>query len=141
MAMAGTGTRPRARLLAAPLLTAGGVVVATGAAVVAGRLGVSLVPECPLHALTGLWCPLCGGTRAVQALVAGDLGAAAGLNVLVVVAVPVLVVLWLRWTALRASGRAVSLIALSNRAGAMLAAVLLAYMVVRNLPGMEMLTP
>jgi hypothetical protein len=77
----------------------------------------------------------------VQALVAGDVGAAAGLNVLVVVAVPVLVVLWLRWTALRASGRAVSLIALSNRAGAMLAAVLLAYMVVRNLPGMEMLTP
>jgi hypothetical protein len=128
-------------LLVAPLLTAGGVLVATGAAVVAGRFGVSLVPECPLHALTGLWCPLCGGTRAVQALVAGDVGTAVGLNVLVVAATPVLVLLWLRWTALRASGRNVGLVSLGNRGVTAVAVVLLAFMVLRNLPGLEALTP
>ena len=36
----------------------------------------SHVPLCPLHALTGFWCPLCGATRACYALLHGRLGTA-----------------------------------------------------------------
>jgi len=35
---------------------------------------------CPLHRTTGLWCPLCGGTRATRELMHGDLWAAMGYN-------------------------------------------------------------
>jgi hypothetical protein len=52
------------------------------------------VPLCPLHATTGLWCPLCGGLRAVDALVHGDVVAAMQLNLLVVLLLP----LALAWT-------------------------------------------
>lgn len=34
-----------------------------------------LLRPCALHALTGLYCPGCGGTRAVRAFFAGDFGA------------------------------------------------------------------
>lgn len=39
-----------------------------------------LVVACPLLQLTGLPCPTCGGTRALAALVSGDLGAAFAWN-------------------------------------------------------------
>ena len=134
-------TLSRTHLLAAPAAVAAGAVVAVGAAVTAGRVGVPLTPPCPLHALTGLWCPLCGGTRAVQALASGDVPAAAGANVLVLLAVPLLLLAWGRWTALRASGRPVPMPALSSRSLAVISAVLVAFMVLRNLPGFEVLTP
>lgn len=131
----------RRALLVGPAATAGGAVVATGlvAWLDLGRLAV--LPPCPLHALTGLWCPLCGGTRAVEALVSGDVGAALGLNLLVVLAVPVAVVAWARWTVARARGRDAALLDLSSRALAVLAAVAVAYALLRNLPGLEMLSP
>lgn len=47
------------------------------------------VPLCPLHALTGLWCPFCGSTRATHALLHGDFGTALHDNVLLVCAIPV----------------------------------------------------
>lgn len=133
--------RTRTHLLTAPLATAAGAAVAVGAAWVAGRLGFPLTPPCPLHALTGLWCPLCGGTRAIQALAGGDIGAAVGSNLLVVAAVPLLVLAWGRWTALRASGRPVPMLALSSRAMAVTAAVLVVFMVLRNLPALAVLAP
>jgi Protein of unknown function (DUF2752) len=37
-------------------------------------------PSCPLHALTGLLCPLCGSLRALHALLAGSPVAAFFLN-------------------------------------------------------------
>lgn len=40
-------------------------------------------PACPFHALTGLPCPTCGGTRALLALFQLDLPAALALNPLV----------------------------------------------------------
>lgn len=57
---------------------------------VAGRY-----PVCPLHALTGLWCPFCGGLRATHDLLTGQLAAAVGENALVVVGFPLLALLWL----------------------------------------------
>lgn len=37
---------------------------------------------CPIHALTGFWCPGCGSTRAADALLRGDLDRALKNNAL-----------------------------------------------------------
>ncbi|MBB2912912.1 hypothetical protein FHS43_004207 [Streptosporangium becharense] len=94
-----TGPRAsRARALAAPL----GAALAAGAAVAfVGAVDPNEpghYPTCPFLMLTGLYCPGCGGLRAVHALVHGDPAAALGLNPVVVVMIPVLAVLWSRWT-------------------------------------------
>ncbi len=131
----------RASLLAGPLAVGGSLALAT-AAVVASEPGRSLwLPPCPLLALTGIACPFCGGTRAVHAIGQGDLGAALGFNPLVVVGIPVFLLLFVRWTVRRARGRAVPLADPSSRQLAILGSVLLAFAVLRNLPGLELLHP
>jgi hypothetical protein len=50
------------------------------------------LPRCQLHELTGLNCPGCGGTRAVYALLHGDVLQAAAYNLYFVLALPFL--LW-----------------------------------------------
>lgn len=73
-----------------------GAVVALGTAIVVQPSIAGVLPPCPVHAATGLDCPGCGMTRAVQALARGDVGAAIGHNaVLMLVLVPLLVVVWL----------------------------------------------
>ena len=77
----------------------------------------SFYPWCPVHALTGLLCPGCGGTRAVAALVAGQWGEAMRQNALIVVLFPLAVVFaamqvywavrWNRWREVRVSPLAV----------------------------------
>lgn len=54
------------------------------------------LPRCPLHTLTGLYCPGCGSTRAMHQLAQGHLAAAFGLNPLAVCAIPLLGYLALR---------------------------------------------
>lgn len=49
-------------------------------------------PTCPWHAVTGLWCPGCGGLRAAHDLAHGQLAPAVGENALAVLLLPVLVV-------------------------------------------------
>jgi hypothetical protein len=48
--------------------------------------------------------PRLRGARAAHALAHGDLAAAAGLNLLFLLALPLVVVLWLRWVRARARG-------------------------------------
>jgi hypothetical protein len=55
------------------------------------------VPLCPLRALTGLNCPLCGATRATYALLHGDVATALHDNALYLIGIPFLLVLWWRW--------------------------------------------
>ena len=104
-----------------------------------GRL--SFLPPCPFLALTGLWCPFCGGTRAVDALAGGDVAAALSLNAVVVVAIPLMAAEWVRWTAGRARGRPTSFLNVPARAVTVVAVVVVVYAVLRNLPGLEMLAP
>lgn len=79
-------------------------------------------PPCPFRLLTGLLCPGCGGTRALHALLHGDVAAAFAFNPMLFVAMgtaafvtvrpSLLTKTWFAWTA---------------------AAVLLGWGVVRNL--------
>lgn len=48
----------------------------------------SLLPGCPVHALTGLYCPGCGSTRALHALLRGDVPMALSMNPLLVLSLP-----------------------------------------------------
>lgn len=54
-------------------------------------------PSCPTRALLGIDCPACGTLRGLHALSRGRPGVALDHNVLLVLAVPVGIVLWLGW--------------------------------------------
>ena len=59
----------------------GGAVAAVAALVyVFDPAAAAFYPSCPLRALTGLLCPLCGGLRAVHALLHGRVLDAVALN-------------------------------------------------------------
>lgn len=61
------------------------------------------VIQCPVHGLTGWWCPGCGSTRAVHALVHGDVALSLTAHPLVVPVAALLVFLWVRWVTTGAS--------------------------------------
>ncbi|TQI94126.1 uncharacterized protein DUF2752 [Amycolatopsis cihanbeyliensis] len=112
----------------------GGLAV-TGAAL---GTGVLVIP-CWFHALTGLDCPFCGGSRALGALLHGDPVAAIGYNafavlVLLPVAVVVLVAL-ARWEVGRAT-RWWPAGARGLRLALLLGALTMAWWVLRDLPGL-----
>jgi hypothetical protein len=58
---------------------------------------------CPSRLLLGVDCPGCGGLRAVNDLMHGDVLAAASSNLLFVAALPLIV--WMFWSWLRSSWR------------------------------------
>ena len=97
----GAGRRPS---LSAPLATAAAVVLATVVLAARNPHAVGSYGACPLYALTGLWCPACGGLRATHDLAHGDLAGAWSMNPLWVLAVPLVVVFWGRWLARAARG-------------------------------------
>jgi hypothetical protein len=82
-------TRSPVRHPVAAPLGAGGLLLA-------GCVGVALVDPsggptiCPFKLVTGWDCPGCGGTRAAHQLFTGHLGAAADLNVLALLGIPLI---------------------------------------------------
>ncbi|HET9033505.1 MAG TPA: DUF2752 domain-containing protein [Dokdonella sp.] len=55
----------------------------------------SILPPCLFHSLTHLYCPGCGVTRALHALLHGEPALALSMNPLAVVAIPVIpLMLW-----------------------------------------------
>lgn len=93
---------PRARLFqAAPtlLLVLGAIAVAVVLARVDPNAADSVLPPCPFLALTGWFCPGCGSTRTLHALLHGDIARALAMNPLLVLAMPLL-----GWMALNAAG-------------------------------------
>jgi hypothetical protein len=128
--------------------------LASGAALAAGIGLVAAVdphrggpyPPCIWHAVTGTWCPGCGGLRATYDLAHGHLAAAAGENVLVVIAAAVALVavpaLWWRRRAPDAGASGAALAARDQRRlVVVLSCVALVFTVLRNLPVGAVLAP
>ena len=88
----------------------------------------SFFPQCPFRLLTGLNCPGCGGLRMTHDVLHGDLVAAINDNVLLLVGIPLLV----GWVLLR---RRRGKSPMTLPATATVVITLLAWTVVRNLPG------
>lgn len=88
---------------------------------------------CVFHLLTGLHCPGCGLARALHALAHGDVARAWAMHPLLLVALPLLALMLAQW----ATRRAWMPMALRRRVsnGKTWIAVLLAFGVLRNLPG------
>lgn len=98
-----------------------------------------LFPSCVFHDLTGWYCPGCGITRALHALVHFDLRRALAMNALLVLGLPLLAAMALQGLTRRAwLPTAVSRLAFDGRwwIGA-----LLVFGVARNLPAFAWLAP
>ena len=121
-----------ARGVGAPLALAAGLAASAGVVFLADPEGRH-VPLCPFRAVTGLDCPLCGGLRAVQDLVRGDLVAAADHNLLFVASLPLLATWWGVWLERSRRGDGASVHPPTWWPTAALA-VGLVFTVVRNLP-------
>ena len=90
--------RTRFARLRGPLLTGGLVGGLTIALHFRDPHGSGSWGLCPFNALTGLYCPGCGGLRAVNDLTNGDLLGAASSNLVFVALLPLIVFAWIRWT-------------------------------------------
>jgi hypothetical protein len=126
--------RTRAQRVVAPAATIAGLVAATGALYLRDPHASGSWGYCPIS-LLGIYCPGCGGLRAVNDLTHGDLAGAASSNALLLLAMPVAVFLLARWTIDAWRGRQRGLPALSSwpvlSVGIALTTV---FTVARNLP-------
>jgi hypothetical protein len=128
--------RPRSERLRGPLLSAATLVAASVALHLRDPHVSHSWGVCPLYALTGIYCPGCGGLRGVNDLTDGHVAQAASSNLLLVLALPFAAVFFARWSYGAWTGRAVRAVPAMPRAvttGLVLLAV--AFTVARNLPG------
>jgi hypothetical protein len=135
-------TPGRSRRVAGPLLLAGGVLLASVALHVRDPHQQGSWGVCPWYILTGLYCPGCGGLRAVNDLTDGQVLQAASSNLLLVAAAPVLAGLWVR--ALLDRWRGVARHPSTGVVPALavgLAVAAVVFAVVRNLPSGAWLAP
>lgn len=88
-------------------------------------------PPCLFHELTHLYCPGCGGTRAAILLLRGDILGALRMNVFAVI-VLACVPISLGYSLL--TGRSIQWAGNSGRAGRVIAAFVVAFFVLRNIP-------
>lgn len=117
-----------------------GLAAATTYIAVGNPFKHHLTGVCPFHALTGLWCPFCGGTRAVWAASHGDFRLMLHANALF----PAIVVLigwtWLSWVG-RATGWWHFPVPRGHTFNVVATVVLVGFAVLRNLPGLGALAP
>lgn len=128
---------------------------AVSAAIAIGAIAAALVvhlinpsrthwlPGCPLHELTGLWCPICGSTRSSISLSHGNVIGAFRHNVLFLPTLALLVWLWAAF-ALRSFVPAAATSGWTRnplsrlRHPQYLLAVPLVFFILRNIPGVPM---
>ncbi|MEV8564193.1 DUF2752 domain-containing protein [Streptomyces sp. NPDC051322] len=126
------------------LLTPIGTLIAVGAAF--GYVGSvdpnhpGHYPVCPLLALTGIYCPGCGGLRSAHAVAHGDFRAALGDNALAVIGYGVFAVVMAVWLIRAVRGRPTQ-VTLRPAYWWAIGAVILVFTVVRNLPMGSALAP
>ena len=98
-------------------------------------------PTCPFLATTGLYCPGCGALRGIHDLLHGDVAGALARNPMTVIAVPYLILAWIAWV-LRVTGRpAPRSTSLPPWTIWLLLGVVVAFGVLRNVPGWDWLSP
>ena len=132
-------TSSKSRLLR--LLAGAAAVLAAGLGYAAWVSLTGLAIPCPVHALTGLWCPGCGVTRMCLALLGMDLAGAWRANPGLLLALPAAAVLLgsMAWRYVRQGKRAL----LPWQTGLVWALVvwMLGFGVPRNLPAFSFLAP
>ena len=121
------------------LLGLGAVATAYVGAVDPNRPGH--YPVCPFLALTGWWCPGCGGLRAVHALTRADLGTALHDNVLVVALCGFTASFWALWALRALRGRPRPALRVGRPWWVAAAVLVLAFTLLRNLPTGAYLAP
>nr|WP_329127673.1 DUF2752 domain-containing protein [Streptomyces sp. NBC_01465] len=97
-------------------------------------------PVCPLYAVTGVYCPGCGGLRSAYAVAHGDLVTALGDNALAVVGYGVFAVVMVVWIVRALQNRPMR-VALPARWWWAIGGIALIFSVVRNLPFGSALVP
>lgn len=129
--------RPRARFIA-------GSAALAGALVLVGSVDPNHpghYPTCPFLFVTGLYCPGCGLLRATHDVVHGDFAGAMARNPLILVLVPLVAAIWFN-NLRRATGRShVTMRAVPTWVWYAVLLFLIVFAVVRNLPGMAILSP
>jgi hypothetical protein len=124
-----------------PALVGGGLAAATLALHLRDPHQQGSWGECPTAAM-GIWCPGCGGLRSVNLLSNGDVVGAASSNLLFVASLPLIAYVFYRWSAGRWAGRSWQP---SDRAmtvwASVFAALLVVFMLVRNMPVGSWLAP
>jgi hypothetical protein len=130
---------PRPRKQDVVLLT-GLTLAATAVVGVISPYHAGRYPVCPLYAVTGLYCPLCGGLRATHDLTRLDVTGALDRNPLVVLAVPFVLYAWIRWVR-RAWTGSPGPLSVPRSAGWGLLALVITFTVLRNVPGWTWLSP
>lgn len=95
---------------------------------------------CPFLALTGLYCPGCGSLRALHALTGGHIGEALARNPLTVTMVVLLAGMFAAWSVRSWDGRPRRTVAPAWLIWSLLG-VVLAFWVLRNVPGWTWLSP
>lgn len=127
---------PRARRLASPLAVGAGAALAALALRLRDPHASGSWGLCPTKLLTNLDCPMCGALRAINDLTHLDVGAALSSNLVLVLAIPVVLVLWLaRLRACWRGGEAMRPLTVPTWAWVGSLVVLAVFTVARNLPG------
>lgn len=129
-------TASRAARLRSPVLAIAGVAAATVALHLRDPHVTHSWGACPLYAFTGIYCPGCGGLRAVNDLTNGHVGAAASSNLLFIVLIPAIVLLAGRWVLAAWQGREVTVVPPFSRPVQLAGlTVVVAFTLARNWPG------
>jgi len=90
-------------------------------------------PACPIHALTGYYCPGCGATRALHQLLHGNIAAAFSYNPLFVLSTP-LAAYWIVSEVFLFFGGRLPRITVPEKAMWLALIVVVAFGVARNIP-------
>lgn len=130
----------RARRMLLPALTGVGTLGAAAMLHTVDPREPGHYPTCPLLAITGLYCPGCGAMRALASLTDGNVPAAFGFNPLAVLAFVALLGIFGVWAARQWRGTQ-KLTLTRPWVTVTLTVLVVAFWVVRNLPGMSWLSP
>lgn len=131
-----TARATRPRRLVVPVVASAVLAAATAYTALADPYRAGFFPSCPYVALTGHWCPGCGGLRAVHELAHGDVAAALGMNpVVVLLIIPAILLLLAAWW--RAGWKGASAPRVPTWLAIAIPAFLMVFWVARNIPALE----